>query len=687
MPVGRPIGAKLFLEGQEVPFLGATFTHTVNMASIAYIDMVPHNSINIIKPRTHVVIAVRDYTNPAQNFPYVLAWEGEVFGFSFGRTTSSRTFTIQCVDLTGYWDNVLTYFFNLMHSLGKGGAKQYTKVASEQRAAKGANAKIQDTSHGTTSYFRTVFEDTFNKDANADFLDAFVAVYSNLSDVNPFYELAELRFRIKERIGLHSSKFLTTLIGRTDSLNWIEQVAGRTSGFQSLRSVIQDLMSLVFHDYLTVPFPGRIEGDALTGKPLRARKKENKTIGHFIFKPNLYMIPAPACNIFFPDEYSNFQYSRNYFKEPTRMNYRPELPHFLGAGQVVLPHVFQPDSYDDFMLKKDGSANTKGVDATDTDGKQGGQEDPEENDPKTKQKKEYKFLTNEERVKGIFMAFERMVPAVTQFSTVFGELGKRDFTSKIAKYLFFKKRFQERNLQITSHLKLSVVPGFPVLILDDSDADHNVQAYMSSATHRVYATEGGHTNVTLSYARTITEVDVASNRGSDPPVPPWYDPKIFGEVTTPPESPAAKKEVAQRGAQHVTPARLADFYKALLGDKGSAALTTLFKNEVTVVGATRELLAQYALAQEQGSDAVQNFIARTTARDYIRIRDSFDFIGASTKTFDLREDNFIQFTGKTYEGVGVLAKDGSTLEELIKDKKAIIQNYRNALIRNRGFRG
>ena len=91
MALGRPLGAKLFLEGKEVPFIGATITSAVNQASIAYIDIVPHKSINDIKPRTLVHLFVRDYQDPGPKcvFPYVLAWQGEVFGYNFGKTPAS----------------------------------------------------------------------------------------------------------------------------------------------------------------------------------------------------------------------------------------------------------------------------------------------------------------------------------------------------------------------------------------------------------------------------------------------------------------------------------------------------------------------------------------------------------------------------------------------------------------------
>jgi len=133
MATGRPLRAKLLLEGIEVPFIGATITHTVNQAAIAYVDLVPHKIINNIKPRTLVQLYVRDYqdTVTGGGFPYVTAFEGEVFGYSFAKTPSSRTFSISCIDFTSYWDNVLTYFFNAQQSLGKG-ANSLSKVGFER---------------------------------------------------------------------------------------------------------------------------------------------------------------------------------------------------------------------------------------------------------------------------------------------------------------------------------------------------------------------------------------------------------------------------------------------------------------------------------------------------------------------------------------------------------------------------
>lgn len=676
MSTGKPIGAKLFLEGIEVPFIGATITSTVNTASIAYVDLIPHKEINNIKPRTHVVIAVRDYTNPEDDYPFVHAWEGEVFGYNFGRSTSGRNFTLQCIDLTGYWDNVLTYFINIMHSLGKGlGLVQDTSEANA--AEKGGIAKRIFTMHSNASYLKQTMSKALDKDGS-DLLDGFIALYESISGINDFYNLAEQRFRIKDRIVAHSSKNLNKLLQGKESLDWLESIASRTTGYQTLRTVIQDLMSIILHDYVTVPIPARVNSRNTLKKPLKKIKEGNQTIGSFIFKPNIYMIPPPACNIFFPDEYSSFQFSRNFFQEPTRMHYRPELPRSLSLG-LVLPHEYQPDSYADFMYGT--KFNGVGVDATSSDGQQGAYGETDKDGVNSIQKREYSFLSEEEKLKGIFLSVENMMPATTQYATSVQKLGNGSFAKDVAKYLFAKKRYETRQLQITSHLKLSVAPGCPVLILDDSDSDQNIAAYCSSVTHRIYATEGGHTTVSLSYARNISENDISSNRGSEPPLPPWFKDSVFGTMSSKATSKSAAKEVQNRGVQYVSADGLSNFYKAILGEKGSTPITNMKVDERTMVGSVRAILKDYSQAKAKGSEALQQYISKITARDYVKLRDAFDFIGAQTQTKDLRFDQYVEFRGDSYQA------KGRTDEKQNKEKRAVIERYRQALKDSKGFKG
>lgn len=689
MAQGRPLGAKLFIEGLEVPFTGATISAGVNRASIAYVDLVPHQSINNIKPRSLIQIFVRNYMDTAAgksadpSFPYVLAWQGEVFGYNFGKTPSSRSFSLSCIDESSYWDNVIAYFFNAQQSMGKG-TNEMSGQAFDIADAKKQHIVIQPVVPAQASFFRQKIGDVL-KDPSKDFLDAFVELYKNFALVNDFYKNAEERLRIIDRIVLRSSGKLQQLLEQNEALEWFEGIVGRNTGFTSLRSIIQDLMSLIFHDMVTVPFPGRVKSKIKN--PLPGPNSNALTIGSFVFKPNLYMMPPPVCNIFFPDEYSSFQFSRNFFEEPTRLIYMPELPARLGAtsSRVFLPHVYEPPSFGNYMYGEAPATNFAGGDSLQTPvgvdyGKYYDDDKSAAAPVNNSKKREGQFLTNEELYKGIWMTRESLMPATTQFRQALDDFGKREFTQRVARYLFFKKRFQKRQLQITSHLKMSVVPGFPVLILDRSDADQTMTAYCSEITHRIYATEGGYTNVQLTYARTVTEQDVSSSFGTQLLIPPWFDETIFGTVTKPPPSAAAPQEVKNLGNQIVSTSKLTDFYTDLLGGKGSKALTDYFKGELTLLGASRKLLQEYETKVAQNAD-IMSYIASVTSRDYVKMRDAMGFISATSSVKDLENAQFIEFTSPQFLRVG------KTDESVVALKRNIIVKYRDFLKKARGFRG
>ena len=689
MAQGRPLGAKLFIEGIEVPFIGATISMGVNQASIAYVDLVPHKTINAVKPRSLVQIFVRNYMDTAVGsatsaaFPYVLAWQGEVFGYNFGKTTTSRTFSLSCIDETSYWDNVIAYFFNAQQSMGKG-TNEMSGQAFDVADAKKQRLVIQPVVPAQASFFRQKIGEVL-KDPTKDFLDAFVELYKNFALVNDFYKHAEERLRIIDKIVLRSSGKLQTLIEQNEALEWFEGIVGRNSGYTSLRSIIQDLMSLIFHDAVTIPFPSRVKSKIKN--PLPGLKSENKTIGSYVFKPNLYMMPPPVCNVFFPDEYSSFQFSRNFFEEPTRLIYMPELPARLGvsSSRVFLPHVYEPPSFGNYMYGESPASAYAGGDSLQTPvgvdyGKFYDQDSGPASPVNNGRKREGQFLTNEELYKGIWMTRESMMPATTQFRTALDDHGKREFTQKVARYLFFKKRFQKRQLQITSHLKMSVVPGFPVLILDGSDADQTVTAYCSQVTHRIYATEGGYTNTQLTYARTVAEQDISSSFGTQLLIPPWFDEAIFGSVGTPPASTAAPQEVKSLGNQIVSTAKLSDFYADLLGSKGSKAITNYFAGEPTLLGASRKLLEEYDTKVAQNAD-IMGYIASVTSRDYVKMRDAMSFIGATSTVKDLENTQFIEFTGNQF------LRTGQADASVITLKRNVIVRYREILKKVRGFNG
>ena len=690
--MARPIGAKLFLEGVEIPFIGGSVTCSVGQAAIAYIDLVPLQVINTIKPRTMVHLFARDINDEKGDHPLVLAFSGEVFGFNFGKTPSSRTFSISCIDNSSYWDNVLTYFFNPMQSLGKG-TDQLVREAQDRTAiSKGADGKVV-VSHSTSSYYKQIMQKAFNKakaaGKEADLFEGLVAIYHEIGDVNDFYRLAEQRLKIVDRICTASAGEVNTLLKQQESLDWLMGIADRNSGYTSLRMVVNDLMSIIFHDFTPVAFPGLVTNDSV--KKSLTNAKIPTTIGEFLFKPNMYMIAPPMCNIFYPDEYSSFNYGRNFFTEPTRLIYKPELPAFSGVGLngVALPHVYQPDAFNHFMIGK-GPMPADNIGSADVqvDSDPGKFNDKDIVDGKPRQssngkKREQFFLSNEEKYKGIILAQESMMPASSSFRQNVTEIARRDYSRNIAKYLFYKKKFENRQIQITSHLKMSVVPGFTTLVLDDSEANQNIIAYCSSVTHRIYATQGGYTNTTLSYARTVDEQDVASGKAGEPLIPPWFKKEIFGEKKKPPASKtkSAKKKVEEGGEQVVVPDALSQYFAKLLGAQGSQSVNAYTK-EPTMVGAVAKLIEEYRLNKSQGADAVAAMIDKTTRRRYISVIEAFKYIEAEPVGGFDPKSSFNEFYSARAFG-----DSGSADAAQLKARRGVIKSYRDLMKDNRGFRG
>ena len=704
MSKGKPLSAKFFLEGYEIPFIGATFTHTVNQASVAYIDLVPIDEMKHIKPRSMVQLFVRDITNKQSNYPYVLAWEGEVFGIAFGRTATSRSFTLKAIDYTSQWDNALVYFFDFQKSMGRGGAQVMSPIGRDETDAKKLGIKFKAITSVKSAFYLTEMEKLLRQ--GKDFLGAFIGLLENLTDINDFYNSSEDRLRITDRFLLQSSGALEQLLVDSNSKEWLAGIAGTRSGFFPIRQMINDFMDIIFHDHVTVPFPAKVERKAPLKKgAIESSDKIKRTIGQYQFKPNTYMLPPPACNIFFPDEYSSFQYSRDFFREPTRLIYKPILPSILGIPSLGTNHTYQPPSFYQYMYgTKDKSTWTdfEGEDDDSVskipDGKGGFYElkdipgyYAEEDSAKWKRinngsKREQNFLTNAEKIKGIWASMETMIPAALSFVTKLDKSVQNNIVEKVSRFLYYKKKYESRAVQITSQLKLSVVPGFPVLIVDDSDAKQNVIAYCESVTHRIYATQGGYTNCVLSYARDVEEQDISSRKGADPIVPDWFNESLFG---------SDKEDKEEKSGRRSFGEGLSIFYKLLIGDKGYRSLTEMYAGSPTVASATDSLIKEYQERKGIGTSGIQEFISKTTARNYIGMKEAFKFLGAESN--DNENSDFITFyghrlAGKYSEKVKVGGQDTEKVYEA-EDyypqsvKREVAKAIQKKLKEKRGFRG
>lgn len=159
-----------------------------------------------------------------------------------------------------------------------------------------------------------------------------------------------------------------------------------------------------------------------------------------IFRPDVWYVPPPRCNVFFPENYASFSYSRNYLQEFTRLQLR--------TGSEILGQTgFQQDTYYAPMIKK------------------------LQEELKTNGQLDEIFLMPHEKFTGIIPEMQSMddvgffLKKLYDDDRVSGE-DKNKFAQQTAAYNFFKARFSSRTMSVSGGpFTPFPVVGFPALII------------------------------------------------------------------------------------------------------------------------------------------------------------------------------------------------------------------------------
>lgn len=157
-----------------------------------------------------------------------------------------------------------------------------------------------------------------------------------------------------------------------------------------------------------------------------------------IFRPDVWFSAPPRCNVIFPDQYSNLQYSRQFMAEPTRLMLKTN-DEFFGEDELFDHFYFAPKAV---TLK--GEKNTLQAIL--------------KND-----------ILDHELFTGILPVFEKMGEFnifAARSGMVDGKQPKVGLAQRSTNFLYFKYRFAPRQLQITGRFNPYVACGFPGLVID-----------------------------------------------------------------------------------------------------------------------------------------------------------------------------------------------------------------------------
>ena len=157
-----------------------------------------------------------------------------------------------------------------------------------------------------------------------------------------------------------------------------------------------------------------------------------------IFRPDIWFGAAPRCNVLFPELYSQFQWSRNFLREVSRLEL--QLTHeILGDDALFNLRNYAPDVVD----------MRKGV--------------------KLSSRKFNGLIMRHELLTGIIPMYEKMTQAnlfAMKASVVNVGGAKIPYAQRAVNHQYFKHRFASRQMSATGRFNPWFVAGFPAIVID-----------------------------------------------------------------------------------------------------------------------------------------------------------------------------------------------------------------------------
>ncbi len=177
-----------------------------------------------------------------------------------------------------------------------------------------------------------------------------------------------------------------------------------------------------------------------------------------IYRPDVWMVAPPRCNVLFPELYSSFSYGRSYMDEVTRLMLRTHSA-FFGSDFLFDGFYMAPSRV---LGSRSGSRIGRG---------RVGIEPPDLADSPAWFIRD---LMDHELYTGIIPKFERMSDLnlhALRGGSIMIDGVRVGYAQLAANHIFFQYRFKSRQLVVQGKFNPFLVLGFPALVIDKYRAD------------------------------------------------------------------------------------------------------------------------------------------------------------------------------------------------------------------------
>jgi hypothetical protein len=182
--------------------------------------------------------------------------------------------------------------------------------------------------------------------------------------------------------------------------------------------------------------------EKITGSRVSQSKKvtvnTQARVNNQIFRPDIFYAPPPRCNVLFPETYDQFDFSRQYLREVSRIELQTHNE-ILGSDELFNGRYYAPNVED---VRKGAKLSSR---------------------------KFARLIMDHELYTGIIPMFENMgevnIYAMRSGKSKKGG-AKVGYAQRAVNFQYFKYRFQSRSMSAGGRFNPMVVPGFPCLIID-----------------------------------------------------------------------------------------------------------------------------------------------------------------------------------------------------------------------------
>lgn len=558
--------AVAFIEGVEIPILSWQMQCGLNGAASCIITVNPSPAAKRLLPGSHVVIATTDPVRVSGSSQMIarrfddgtfdvgveefvnqeiidsrrhaglyVAFEGRYIakGWQF-LASGSRAITLSMKGMLLDWEQTKQYWGDPSASPGEmintllinnfsgveakwdpmGGTLQSWILAGVKKGDVAIkSAKPKDTEDAQDEVEQT-----------PNFLEHILNIVEAFGNTSAVYSTNRSRFRLTDRVtSIPTGDSLKQLFAVNTFAGFYKGTLQKLSGMSTLMSLVNVLLEVIHHDVVEIGAPSLIYRAGVDRKDNGVAKTDSETkvftrkFGReefiptsVIIKPQIYETAPPSCNVIFPDVKMEVSYQRTFVAEPSRQQALPTTA-FFNDGEFIGIKKMQPEVLAAFCNHKiTGNAigSKKETGASTSDGEQ-----PVGDIQKLR---DWHFLTNEEKFRGVVYNHIQSFPTPGKLAKTEAASDDSDdineYVDLVLRAQFLKSRYSSRTISCSGPLNLRPVPGFPVLLLDDSDAGMHLLGYLMSVTSSQSAEGSDQTTYEIALPRELSEEDLNAPR-------------------------------------------------------------------------------------------------------------------------------------------------------------------------------